>query len=122
MGVVLSAVNPKNLLLTVGAAAAIAQTGTSAGGQAVALAVFIVLGSIGTGVPVLIYFALGERAREPLEELKGWMAANKRDDHDRAVRADRGQADRQRNHRPERLIHPLQVMCAHPGGALDSPP
>jgi len=42
MGVVLSAVNPKNLLLVVGAAATIAQTGASIVSQAVALAVFIV--------------------------------------------------------------------------------
>jgi threonine/homoserine/homoserine lactone efflux protein len=39
-GVLLSAINPKNLLLAVGAATAIAQTGISAGEQAVALAVF----------------------------------------------------------------------------------
>ncbi len=37
-GVALSALNPKNLLLTVVAGAAIAQTGASTGGQAVALA------------------------------------------------------------------------------------
>jgi threonine/homoserine/homoserine lactone efflux protein len=54
MGVVLSAVNPKNLILVVGAAAAIAQTGASAGDQAVALAVFIVLATVGVGAPVAI--------------------------------------------------------------------
>ena len=43
MGALLSAVSPKNLLLVVGAAAAIAQTGASAVGQAVALIVFILL-------------------------------------------------------------------------------
>lgn len=42
-GDLLSAVSPKNLLLAVGAAAALAQTGASAAGQAVALIVFIVL-------------------------------------------------------------------------------
>ena len=41
IAVALSGVNPKNLLLTVGAAAAIAQTGVDTGEQAIALAVFI---------------------------------------------------------------------------------
>lgn len=75
-GVVLSALNPKNLLLTVGAAAAIAQTGAGAGDQAVALAVFVALGTIGPGLPVAIYFGMGGRATELLARLKGWMAGN----------------------------------------------
>jgi threonine/homoserine/homoserine lactone efflux protein len=74
MGVLLSAVNPKNLLLIVGAAAAIAQTGTSTGDQAVALGVFVLLGTLGTGAPVAIYFLMGERAGDVLESLRGWMA------------------------------------------------
>lgn len=75
-GVVLSAVNPKNLLLTVGAAAAIAQTGLSAGKQAVALAVFVAIGTVGTGLPLLVYLASEERSRAFLDQLKGWMARN----------------------------------------------
>lgn len=63
-------------MLVVGAAATIAQTGASAGKQAVALAVFILIGSIGTGVPVILYFAMGERSKRLLDELKGWMAQN----------------------------------------------
>ena len=73
-GVVLSAVNPKNLLLTVGAAAAIAQTGVSAGKEAAALAVFVVIATLGVGLPVVLYFAMGERSEHILDGLKGWMA------------------------------------------------
>ena len=76
MAVALSAINPKNLLLTVGAASAIAQTGVDAGQQAIALAVFIVVGTLGPGLPVAIYFALGSRAEHILDELKRWMAAH----------------------------------------------
>lgn len=76
MAVLLSAVNPNNLLLTVGAAAAIAQTGIATGEQAVALAVFVVVGSLGVGAPLAISFALGERSRDLLDRLKTWMAAN----------------------------------------------
>ena len=74
MGVVLSAVNPKNLLLVVGAAASIAQTGASTGSQAVALAVFIVIATLGVGAPVAIYYLLGERATKILADLHDWMA------------------------------------------------
>jgi threonine/homoserine/homoserine lactone efflux protein len=74
LAVLLSGVNPKNLLLAVGAAAAIAQTGASSGQQAVALAVFILIGTLGPGAPVALYFALGERSKEILERLKAWMS------------------------------------------------
>lgn len=73
-GVVLSAVNPKNLLLVAAAAAAIAQTGASSSDQAVALAVFVVIGTLGTGAPVAIYFALGERSKAVLGDLRRWMS------------------------------------------------
>jgi threonine/homoserine/homoserine lactone efflux protein len=75
-GALLSGVNPKNLLLTVAAAAAIAQTGIPAGEQALALAVFIVVGTLGPGIPVAIYFAMGQRAERLLEGLKVWMGAH----------------------------------------------
>jgi threonine/homoserine/homoserine lactone efflux protein len=75
-GALLSGVNPKNLILTVGAAAAIAQTGVPAGEQAVALAVFVLVGTLGPGIPVAIYFAMGERAERLLEGLKLWMGAH----------------------------------------------
>jgi Sap, sulfolipid-1-addressing protein len=76
LGVALAAINPKNLILVVGAAAAIAQTGTAAGKQAIALVIFIAIATIGTGLPVLLYFTMGERSERLLDELKGWMAQN----------------------------------------------
>lgn len=74
MGALLAAANPKNGLMTIAAGAAIAQTGISAGQQAVALAVFILIGTLGVAAPVVIYFALGDRSAEVLGELKDWMA------------------------------------------------
>jgi len=76
MGALLAAVNPKNGAMTIGAAAAIAQTGIGAGGQAGALAVFVVVATLGVAAPVAIYFALGERSTRILGELKDWMARN----------------------------------------------
>lgn len=75
-GVLLSAANPKNLLLVVGAAATIAQTGASAGAQIAALAVFVLIGTLGAGVPVALYFTLGERSKVILDDLKAWMSTH----------------------------------------------
>jgi threonine/homoserine/homoserine lactone efflux protein len=75
-GVVLSGVNPKNLALTIAAAAAIAQVGLSGGEAAGALAVFILVGSLSILAPVAVYFAMGTRAAVILDELKTWMAAH----------------------------------------------
>jgi hypothetical protein len=72
-GAALAGANPKNLLLAVAAAAAIAQTGIPGGQQAVAYAVFAVIGTLGVGAPVGIYLALGERSAELLGRLKDWM-------------------------------------------------
>ncbi|MGI8971978.1 MAG: GAP family protein [Dehalococcoidia bacterium] len=74
MGVLLSAVNPKNLLLVVGAGTAIAQTGASTAGQAVALAVFVMLATVGVGIPLAIYYLMGHRATQILGALHNWMA------------------------------------------------
>lgn len=75
-GVVLSALNPKNLLLIVAGAAAVAQTGISTGEQTVAWLVFTLVASIGVAAPVVISVALGDRSRDLLDRLKGWMAHN----------------------------------------------
>jgi threonine/homoserine/homoserine lactone efflux protein len=75
-GVVLSALNPKNLLLTVAAEASIAATGISTGQQIVVSAAFILIATIGVATPVVIFFVMGDRSQELLTRLKDWMAAN----------------------------------------------
>jgi hypothetical protein len=76
IGFGLSALNPKNLLLTVAAAAAIAGLGLSVGEEAISLAVFVVFGTLGPGVPIAIFFLMGDRAVGLLEDLRSWMGAN----------------------------------------------
>jgi threonine/homoserine/homoserine lactone efflux protein len=75
-GAALSGLNPKNLMLTLAAGAAIAQTGIDAAEQAVALAVFVVIGGLGPGIPVAISAILGDRAGRRLAELNTWLARN----------------------------------------------
>jgi Sap, sulfolipid-1-addressing protein len=73
LAALLAGVNPKNLLLAVGGAASIAQTGISGGEQAIAYLVFALVGTLGVGIPVGMYFALGPRADKWLAGLKDWM-------------------------------------------------
>lgn len=74
LAAVLSGVNPKNLLLIIAGGAAIAQTGISGSQQAIAYLVFALVGTLGVGTPVVIYFALGARSEKLLAGLKGWMS------------------------------------------------
>jgi threonine/homoserine/homoserine lactone efflux protein len=76
LGVLLAGPNPKNLLLTIAAAAAIAQAGISGGEQAVVLAIFVVIATLGPGIPLGIYYALGDRSAEVLSKLRAWMVTN----------------------------------------------
>ena len=73
-GAVLSGLNPKNLALTIAAAAAIASVGISTGEAIATLAVFILLGSLSILAPLGIYFLMSSRAVTILGGLKNWMA------------------------------------------------
>ncbi len=73
LGAVFSGVKPKNLLLTVGAASLIAESGVGAGQAALALGIYVGIASIGIAGPVVIYVVLGTGARTVLEEIKSWM-------------------------------------------------
>lgn len=74
LGAALADVNPKNLMLTLGAGVAIAQTDIPTGQQFAALAVFVVVCGLGPGIPVAIYLTMGERAERMLSDLEAWMA------------------------------------------------
>jgi hypothetical protein len=74
LGVLLAGVNPKNLLLTLGAAVGLAQLGLSTTDAVVSLVVFVVVASLTIAGPVVYYLLGGEQAKTALEELKGWLA------------------------------------------------
>jgi threonine/homoserine/homoserine lactone efflux protein len=76
LGIVLSAVNPKNLALTAAAAASIAQAGVSAGDEVIAVAVFVVLASVTVVGSVVAYLVAPSRVGGPLESLKAFMATH----------------------------------------------
>ncbi len=73
LAVLLASVKPKNLILTVSAAIAIAETGVSGSAQAGALAVFVLLGTLGPGIPLAISLFMRERAAVVLGGVRDWM-------------------------------------------------
>ena len=81
-GAVLSGANPKNLALTVAAAASLSQAGLSLGGDVVGVALFVVIGSLTVAGPVVAYLLLGERAERALDEIKQLMS-----DHNAVIMA-----------------------------------
>lgn len=76
LGALLSAVNPKNLLLCVSAGVAIGTGTLSGGGEFIALIIFTVLAAATVLVPVLGYQVAAERIRPTLDSLKNWLQAN----------------------------------------------
>ena len=72
----LSGINPKNLMLNVGAMATIAGAGLSGGQQAVTLLVFACIASLTIAAPVGVYLTMGDRAGEILGDWKAWLATN----------------------------------------------
>jgi len=73
-GFALSALNPKNLLLTAAAALEVAEAGLPAGRQIALLLGFVLVASAGVLTPLVLALALGDRSRELLEGLRAWMA------------------------------------------------
>ncbi|MCS6847596.1 MAG: GAP family protein [Anaerolineae bacterium] len=76
LGAALSGVNPKNLLLNVAAATAIAEAGLPTAGTIITLIVYILIASVTLIGPVVYYLTAGARAEEVLNELKVWLIQN----------------------------------------------
>ena len=69
-GIVVTGLNPKNLLLVIAGAAAVAGAGATAGEEVVAWAIFTLISIIGVATPVVISFAMGDRSEELLQRLR----------------------------------------------------
>ena len=77
LAVLLAAVNPKNLILTLGAAAGLAQVqGLSTTDAVVAIAVFVVIASLTIAGPVLYALFGGEKAKASLDSAKAWLTTH----------------------------------------------
>lgn len=76
LGALLSGVNPKNLALCLTAGVVIGSSGLSASETAVAVSVFVLVGSVSVAVPVVGYLVARQRMQRPLDELRQWLTAN----------------------------------------------
>ena len=76
LALLLAGVNPKNLLLSAGAGAALAQLGPTTSDAVVSLVVFVVVGSITIAGPVVYYLVGGDKARAELDSMKEWLAVH----------------------------------------------
>jgi len=73
LAVLFTVIKPKNLLLTIGAGVAVAQTGAGPAGQVLAVVVFALLGSAGLLAPLAIHVLMPTRGQKLLVELRDWM-------------------------------------------------
>ncbi len=76
LGFLLSAVNPKNLLMCVAAGTAIGGASLATGETVVAIAVFTAIGACTVAIPVIGYLVAKDRMTRPLEELRVWLEAH----------------------------------------------
>ena len=74
LGLLLAGVNPKNLLLTIGAAVGLAELGLPTSDAVVSLIVFVVVASLTIAGPVVYYLVGGAKAKAALDSLKGRLA------------------------------------------------
>ena len=76
IGVLLSGVNPKNLGLTIAAAATIGGGGLSSGDEVIVMVVFVLIASLTVAAPVILNLILGSKAEPALTEMKDWLTDN----------------------------------------------
>lgn len=73
LGFLLSAVNPKNLLMAAGAGVEIGSAGLEVWPTVGVIAVFTVIAASTVLVPVIGYLIAADRLRAPLDALRGWL-------------------------------------------------
>ncbi|WP_433504799.1 GAP family protein [Pseudonocardia halophobica] len=76
LGFLLSAVNPKNLIMAAGAGVIIGSTAVGVGGDVAAVAVFTVIASSTVAIPVIAHLVAAERMSGPLESARKWLQDN----------------------------------------------
>ncbi|HEX3207222.1 MAG TPA: GAP family protein, partial [Propionibacteriaceae bacterium] len=76
LGFLLSAVNPKNLLLAISAGLIIGGANLSLGDTTVVIVVFVLLAGCTVLVPVIGYLIASARMAGPLDSLRGWLVDN----------------------------------------------
>ncbi|MEN8904098.1 MAG: GAP family protein [Candidatus Nanopelagicales bacterium] len=76
LGFLLGGINPKNLMLTLGAAATLGASGLSSNELWITGIVYVVVASVTVLVPMGIYVLMRSKADKLLANLVGWMKSN----------------------------------------------
>jgi threonine/homoserine/homoserine lactone efflux protein len=76
LGSVLSGVNPKNLLMCLGAGTTIGAAHLSGGEDVVAVVVFTLIAASTVAVPVIGYLTARSKMTGPLDSLRDWLTQN----------------------------------------------
>lgn len=75
-GILMSAANPKELLMAVAAGAAIGTSGEGTAAGLAAILVVVVIGGLSVIAPLLVFLLGGDAALERLKVARGWLEAN----------------------------------------------
>ncbi|MGZ0712283.1 GAP family protein (plasmid) [Coraliomargarita sp. W4R53] len=70
----LSAINPKNLLLAASAGVSIGSAGLDAGSIVIVIIIFVAIAASTVAVPVIAYLIAPNKLRAPLDKMRGWLA------------------------------------------------
>ena len=76
LGFLLSAVNPKNLLMAISAGLIVGGAGLTVGQMAVVIIIFVLLAASTVLVPVVGYLIAAARLAGPLDKLREWLVDN----------------------------------------------
>jgi threonine/homoserine/homoserine lactone efflux protein len=76
LGFLLSAVNPKNLLMAAGAGVVVGSAQLATGDLVIVVVVFTVIAAASVAVPVIGYLLASTSLTQPLESLRGWLVHN----------------------------------------------
>jgi threonine/homoserine/homoserine lactone efflux protein len=76
LGFLLSAVNPKNLLMAISAGLIIGGAGLAVGQTVAVIVMFVLLAASTVLIPVVAYLIASERLAGPLDRLRAWLVNN----------------------------------------------
>ncbi|KQW04816.1 hypothetical protein ASC66_13950 [Leifsonia sp. Root4] len=76
LGFLLSAVNPKNLLMAAGAGVIVGDSELSGGEIVLAVGIFVLIAASTVAIPVIAYLLASSKMAAPLESLRVWLVQN----------------------------------------------
>lgn len=74
LGFLLSALNPKNLIMAAGAGTEIGSAGLATGEIVLVVAIYVLIAASTVAIPVIAYLIASAKLRGPLDALRGWLA------------------------------------------------